>query len=121
MILTRAGSQPSAKGPAEYFAGTVRIDAPFQATEPERAAGATLTFESGARTAWHILPPDKIATADRHCANAHIPAIVRYTAAAEMYALSCRAVTPFRNSNDFSVRNTAASRFPAQKELYRSM
>ena len=58
-----------------------------------------------------------IATADRHCANAHIAAIVRYTAAAEMYALSCRAVTPFRNPNDFSVCNKAASRFPAQKEL----
>jgi hypothetical protein len=102
MILKRAGSQPSAKGPAHYFTGTVRIDAPFQATEPGRAAGATVTFESGAparrRT---LILSDKIATADRHCANAHIPAIVRYTAAAEMYALSCRAVTPFRNSNDF--------------------
>ena len=56
MILTRAGSQPSAKGPAEYFTGTVRIDAPFQATEPGRAGGATVTFEPGARTTWHTHP-----------------------------------------------------------------
>ena len=56
MILTRAGSQSSAKGPAEYFTGTVRIDAPFQATAPGRAGGATVTFEPGARTAWHTHP-----------------------------------------------------------------
>ena len=42
MILTRAGSQPSAKVPAEYFTGTVRIDAPFQATAPARVGGATV-------------------------------------------------------------------------------
>src|SRR3978361_526160 len=56
MKLTRAGSQPSAKGPAEYFTGTVRIDQPFQAEEPGRASGATVTFEPGARTAWHTHP-----------------------------------------------------------------
>ncbi len=56
MIVTRAGSQPSAKGPADYFTGTVRIDAPFQATTPGRAGGATVTFEPGARTAWHTHP-----------------------------------------------------------------
>jgi len=56
MIVTRVGSQPSAKGPAEYFTGTVRIDAPFQATAPGRAGGATVTFEPGARTAWHTHP-----------------------------------------------------------------
>lgn len=50
------GSQPSRKGPAEYFTGTVRIDAPFQATEPARVGGATVTFEPGARTAWHTHP-----------------------------------------------------------------
>lgn len=50
------GSKPSRKGPAEYFTGTVRIDAPFQATEPARVGGATVTFEPGARTAWHTHP-----------------------------------------------------------------
>ena len=55
MILTRAGSQSSAKGPAEYFTGTVRIDAPFQATAPGRAGGATVTFEPGhVRLGTHI-------------------------------------------------------------------
>lgn len=56
MDIKRSGSQPSAKGPAEYFTGSVRIDAPFQGTEPARVAGATVTFEPGARTAWHTHP-----------------------------------------------------------------
>ena len=56
MNITRAGSTPSAKGPADYFTGTVRIDAPFKTTEPARASGATVTFEPGARTAWHTHP-----------------------------------------------------------------
>jgi quercetin dioxygenase-like cupin family protein len=56
MDITRVGSQPSAKGPAEYFTGTVRIDRLFQAPEPARAAGASVTFEPGARTAWHTHP-----------------------------------------------------------------
>jgi quercetin dioxygenase-like cupin family protein len=51
MQITRNGSQPSRKGPAEYFAGTVRIDPLFQAPEPARIAGAQVTFEPGARTA----------------------------------------------------------------------
>lgn len=56
MDIRRNGSQPSAKGPAEYFTGTVRLDAPFKTTEPARASGATVTFEPGARTAWHTHP-----------------------------------------------------------------
>ena len=56
MDIQRNGSQPSSKGPAEYFTGTVRIDAPFQATAPGRAGGAIVTFEPGARTAWHTHP-----------------------------------------------------------------
>jgi quercetin dioxygenase-like cupin family protein len=56
MEITRVGSQPSAKGPAEWFTGTVRIDALFQAKAPARAAGASVTFEPGARTAWHTHP-----------------------------------------------------------------
>lgn len=56
MEIKRVGSQPSAKGPSDYFTGSVRIDAPFQGTEPARVAGATVTFEPGARTAWHTHP-----------------------------------------------------------------
>lgn len=56
MIITRAGTQPSQRGPAEWFTGTVRIDALFTAPAPARAAGATVTFEPGARTAWHTHP-----------------------------------------------------------------
>jgi len=56
MDITRAGSQPSAKGPADWFTGTVRIDPLFQAASPGRAAGAAVTFEPGARTAWHTHP-----------------------------------------------------------------
>jgi quercetin dioxygenase-like cupin family protein len=56
MQITRNGSQPSRKGPAEYFTGTVRIDPLFQAPEPARIAGAQVTFEPGARTAWHTHP-----------------------------------------------------------------
>ena len=56
MKIIRSGSLPSAKGPEDWFTGTVRIDAPFQATEPARVGGATVTFEPGARTAWHTHP-----------------------------------------------------------------
>ena len=56
MHIKRGGSQPSARGPAEYFTGSVRIDAPFAGDEPARVGGATVTFEPGARTAWHTHP-----------------------------------------------------------------
>ena len=56
MDINRAGSQPSNKGPADWFTGTVRIDPLFQAQDPARAAGASVTFEPGARTAWHTHP-----------------------------------------------------------------
>ena len=56
MDIKRAGSQASEKGPAEWFTGTVRIDALFQANAPARAIGASVTFEPGARTAWHTHP-----------------------------------------------------------------
>jgi quercetin dioxygenase-like cupin family protein len=56
MDIKRNGSQPSAKGPADYFTGTVRLDAPFSASAPARVGGATVTFEPGARTAWHTHP-----------------------------------------------------------------
>ncbi|MBB5880878.1 quercetin dioxygenase-like cupin family protein [Xanthomonas arboricola] len=54
--VSKAGGAASAAGPADYFTGTVRIDAPFQADAPARVGGATVTFEPGARTAWHTHP-----------------------------------------------------------------
>src|SRR5436309_2071106 len=56
MDIKRVGTQPSSKGPAEWFTGTVRIDPLFQPHAPARAAGASVTFEPGARTAWHTHP-----------------------------------------------------------------
>ena len=56
MDIKRSGSQPSGKGPAEYFTGPVRIDPLFEAPDPARAVGASVTFEPGARTAWHSHP-----------------------------------------------------------------
>jgi quercetin dioxygenase-like cupin family protein len=56
MEIKRSGSQPSAKGPADYFTGTVRIDPLFDAPGPGRVLGARVTFEPGARTAWHTHP-----------------------------------------------------------------
>src|SRR5215208_6270690 len=56
MDIKRSGSQPSGKGPADWFTGTVRIDPLFQAIAPARVAGASVTFEPGARTAWHTHP-----------------------------------------------------------------
>ncbi len=56
MDIKRSGSQPSGKGPTEYFTGAVRIDPLFQAPDPARVAGASVTFEPGARTAWHTHP-----------------------------------------------------------------
>src|SRR3954454_22037207 len=51
--IARAGSQPSAKGSAEYFTGAVRVDPMFPATAPSRVSGGHVTFEPGARSAWH--------------------------------------------------------------------
>jgi quercetin dioxygenase-like cupin family protein len=54
--IKRIGSQPSGKGPGDWFTGTVRIDPLFQSNAPARTAGASVTFEPGARTAWHTHP-----------------------------------------------------------------
>jgi quercetin dioxygenase-like cupin family protein len=56
MEIKRSGAQPSRRGPTEWFTGTVRIDPLFQAPEPARGSGAMVTFEPGARTAWHTHP-----------------------------------------------------------------
>jgi quercetin dioxygenase-like cupin family protein len=60
MDIWKSGSQASAKGPADWFTGTVRIDPLFPAAPPARAAGNAVTFEPGARTAWHTHPLGQI-------------------------------------------------------------
>ena len=56
MDIKRSGSRPSGKGPADYFTGAVRVDPLFEAPDPARVRGASVTFEPGARTAWHTHP-----------------------------------------------------------------
>ena len=56
MDIKRVGTQASTKGPAEWFTGTVRIDSMFDRTDPARVGGGVVTFEPGARTAWHTHP-----------------------------------------------------------------
>ena len=56
MEIRRSGAQPSGRGPAQYFTGTVRIDPLFSPPDPARVAGALVTFEPGARSAWHTHP-----------------------------------------------------------------
>ena len=56
MEIKRIGSRASGKGPGDWFTGAVRIDALFEAAEPGRVVGASVTFEPGARTAWHTHP-----------------------------------------------------------------
>jgi quercetin dioxygenase-like cupin family protein len=56
MEIKKSGLQPSGKGPAEYFTGAVRVDSLFNAPAPARVVGASVTFEPGARTAWHSHP-----------------------------------------------------------------
>ena len=60
MEIKRSGSQPSLKGPAAYFTGAVRIDPLFAPPEPARVLGVSVTFEPGARTAWHTHPLGQI-------------------------------------------------------------
>jgi len=67
MNITRNGSQPSSKGPADWFTGTVRIDPLFAAHAPARAAGNAVTFEPGARTAWHTHPLGQVLIVTAGC------------------------------------------------------
>ena len=60
MDIKRSGSQASGKGPAEYFTGTVRVDPLFNSPAPARVMGASVTFEPGARTAWHTHPMGQV-------------------------------------------------------------
>jgi len=70
MEIKRSGSQASVKGPAEWFTGTVRIDPLFQVTDPARAAGNSVTFEPGARTAWHTHPLGQVLIVTAGCGRA---------------------------------------------------
>jgi quercetin dioxygenase-like cupin family protein len=70
MDIKRGGSQPSGRGPAEYFTGAVRIDPLFQPREPAHAVGVSVTFEPGARTAWHSHPLGQILIVTAGCGRA---------------------------------------------------
>jgi quercetin dioxygenase-like cupin family protein len=67
MEIKRSGSQASAKGPADWFTGTVRIDPLFPVNQPARAAGNSVTFEPGARTAWHTHPLGQVLIVTAGC------------------------------------------------------
>ncbi|PYS54484.1 MAG: cupin domain-containing protein [Acidobacteria bacterium] len=67
MDISRGGSQPSAKGPVDYFTGAVRIDPLFKTSDPARALGASVTFEPCARTAWHTHPRGQILIVTAGC------------------------------------------------------
>ena len=67
MEIKRSGSQPSGKGPADWFTGTERIDLLFGANAPARAAGNAVTFEPGARTAWHTHPLGQVLIVTAGC------------------------------------------------------
>src|SRR5687767_9107246 len=72
MEITRLGIQPSAKGPSDWFTGSVRIDSLFQPNEHRRAAAATVTFEPGARTAWHTHPLGQTLVVVAGCGRAQL-------------------------------------------------
>jgi quercetin dioxygenase-like cupin family protein len=70
MEIKRAGSNASTKGPADYFTGVVRIDPLFPSNAPARAAGNAVTFEPGARTAWHTHPLGQVLVVTAGCGRA---------------------------------------------------
>jgi quercetin dioxygenase-like cupin family protein len=67
MHINRCGSQPSSKGPNDWFTGDVRIDPLFSAAEPARVSGASVTFEPGARSAWHTHPLGQVLVVTAGC------------------------------------------------------
>jgi quercetin dioxygenase-like cupin family protein len=70
MEITRNGSQPSSKGPADYFTGSVRVDPLSPAHDPSRVVVGSVTFEPGARTAWHTHPLGQILIVTAGCGRA---------------------------------------------------
>lgn len=69
MKILRVGTQPSGRGPADWFTGTVRLDPLFQAPDPGRVGGAMVTFEPGARTVWHTHPLGQTLIVTSGCGN----------------------------------------------------
>jgi quercetin dioxygenase-like cupin family protein len=67
MEIKRTGAQPSARGPAAYFTGNVRIDPLFECPDPARVRGASVTFEPGARSAWHTHPLGQVLIVTAGC------------------------------------------------------
>ena len=90
MEIKRIGSQPSGKGPADWFTGTVRIDPLFQAPDPALVAGASVTFEPGARTAWHTHPLGQTLIVTAGCGWAQREGGPSMTSAMQMYARARR-------------------------------
>ena len=72
MEIKRSGTQPSGKGPEEYFTGSVRVDPLFNAPAPARVLGASVTFEPGARTAWHTHPLGQTLIVTAGCGRAQL-------------------------------------------------
>ena len=72
MEITRVGTQPSGRGPEDYFTGTVRVDPLFSAEPPLRVTGASVTFEPGARTAWHTHPLGQTLVVTAGCGRARV-------------------------------------------------
>ena len=72
MDIKRNGSEPSKKGPDDWFTGTVRIDPLFQPTAPARTSAASVTFEPGARTAWHTHPLGQTLIVTAGCGRAQL-------------------------------------------------
>src|SRR5215471_9313642 len=72
MEIKRVGSQPSAKGPSDWFTGTVRVDPLFQAPDPALVQGASVTFEPGARSAWHTHPLGQTLIVTAGCGQAQL-------------------------------------------------
>lgn len=70
MEIKRSGSQPSIRGPADWFTGTVRVDHLFEARAPARASSASVTFEPSARTAWHTHPLGQVLIVTSGCGRA---------------------------------------------------
>ena len=87
MESKRCGSQPSSKRPAEYFTGTVRLDPLFQANDPARAAAGSVTFEAGARTAWHTHPLGQHLIVTAGCGRAQVARRVIGMGGVEPWAL----------------------------------
>jgi hypothetical protein len=101
MEIKRNGSQPSGKGPADWFTGTVRIDPLFQANAPARAFAASVTFEHGARTAWHTHPLGQtlLVTAGFPQAGTTPHRQAEFPRLGRPRAAPSRSMSPFRNSS----------------------